>query len=166
MIGWVATQPQLDRTRVGVYGGSYGGFMVLASLVNYSDSLRAGVDIVGISNLVTLLENTNPYRVDQRRPEYGDERDPEMREFLTRISPLTQVDKITRPLLIIHGANDPRVPRSEAEQILKAVRAKGLTAWYLLAMDEGHGFRKKANRDRMGEAVIQFLDQHLLAPTP
>lgn len=166
LIGWIATQPQLDRTRVGVYGGSYGGFMVLASLVNYSDSLRAGVDIVGISNLVTLLENTNPYRVDQRRPEYGDERDPEMREFLTRISPLTQVDKITRPLLIIHGANDPRVPRSEAEQILKAVRAKGLTAWYLLAMDEGHGFRKKANRDRMGEAVIQFLDQHLLAPTP
>ena len=166
LIGWVGTQKQLDRSRVGVYGGSYGGFMVLSSLVNYSEQLRAGVDIVGISSLVTFLENTNPYRVDQRRPEYGDERDPKMREFLTRISPLTNVDKIRRPLLIIQGANDPRVPRSEAEQILEAVRGKGQTAWYLLALDEGHGFKKKSNRDRMGEVVVQFLDQHLLTPAP
>ncbi len=162
LLGWIGTQSQLDASRVAVYGGSYGGFMVLASLVNYSESLRAGVDIVGISSFVTFLENTNPYRVDQRRPEYGDERDPKMREFLTRISPLTQVDKINRPLLIIQGANDPRVPRSEAEQILSAVRGKGQTAWYLLALDEGHGFRKKGNKDRMGEVVVQFLDQHLL----
>ena len=89
-----------------------------------------------------------------------------MREFLTHISPLTQVDKINRPLLIIQGANDPRVPRSEAEQILAAVRGKGQTAWYLLALDEGHGFRKKTNKDRMGEVVVQFLDQHLLPAQP
>ena len=145
-------------------GGSYGGYMVLASLVHFGDKLRAGVDIVGISNFVTFLDNTNPYRVDQRRPEYGDERDPQMREFLHSISPLTHAHKIARPLFVIKGANDPRVPRSEAEQILKAVRDNGQQAWYMLAMDEGHGFRKKDNRDRMAEAVIQFLDQHLLPP--
>ena len=166
LIGYLGTQPQFDKSRIAVYGGSYGGYMVLASLVHYSELLRAGVDIVGISNFVTFLENTNPYRVDQRRPEYGDERDPEMREFLTGISPLTQVDKIRAPLLVIHGANDPRVPRSEAEQIVKAVRANGSDAWYLLALDEGHGFRKKGNRDRMTDAVIQFLDQHLLPAAP
>lgn len=165
LIGYIGTQPDLDASRIAVYGGSYGGYMVLAALTHYSDQLRAGVDIVGISNFVTFLENTNPYRVDQRRPEYGDERDPAMRSFLTSISPLTHVERIQRPLLVVQGANDPRVPRTEAEQILKAVRANGQTAWYLLAQDEGHGFRKKANRDRMAEAVIQFFDQHLL-PTP
>ncbi len=162
LLGWIGTQPEFDTKRIVVYGGSYGGYMVLASLVHYSDLLRAGVNIVGISNFVTFLENTNPYRVDQRRPEYGDERDPQMRQKLMEISPLTQVSKIKRPLLVIQGANDPRVPRSEAEQIVKAVRDNQQTAWYLLAMDEGHGFKKKGNRDRMGEAVVQFLDQHVL----
>jgi dipeptidyl aminopeptidase/acylaminoacyl peptidase len=166
LIGYLGTQPQFDPQRIAVYGGSYGGYMVLASMVHFSDQLRAGVDIVGISNFVTFLENTNPYRVDLRRPEYGDERDPDMREFLLSISPLTHVDRIRAPLFVIQGANDPRVPRSEAEQILKAVRANGREAWFMLATDEGHGFRKKANRDRMNEAVIQFLDMHLLPATP
>ena len=164
LIDYLGTQPQFDPQRIAVYGGSYGGYMVLASLVHFGDKLRAGVDIVGISNFVTFLDNTNPYRVDQRRPEYGDERDPQMREFLHSISPLTHADKIATPLFVIQGANDPRVPRSEAEQILKAVRDNGQQAWYMLAMDEGHGFKKKDNRDRMSEAVIQFLDQHLLPP--
>lgn len=166
LIGYLGTQPQYDPKRIGVYGGSYGGYMVLASLVQFSDRLRAGVDIVGISNFVTFLENTSPYRVDQRRPEYGDERDPDMRKFLTSISPLSRADQIRQPVFVIQGANDPRVPRSEAEQILKAVRGNGIGAWYLLALDEGHGFRKKANRDRMSEAVIQFLDQYLLPTAP
>lgn len=162
LIGYLGTQPQYDTRRIGVYGGSYGGYMVLASMVHYADQLRAGVNIVGISNFVSFLQNTNPYRVDLRRPEYGDERDPEMREFLHGISPLTQVEKIRKPLFVIQGANDPRVPRSEAEQIVQAVRANGRDAWYLLALDEGHGFRKKSNLDRMTDAVVQFLDQHLL----
>jgi len=166
LIGWIGTQGEFDAKRVAVYVGSYGGYMVLASMVRYSEFLRAGVDIVGISNFVTFLENTNPYRVDQRRPEYGDERDPEMRQFLHDISPLTQAHQIRRPLFVIQGANDPRVPRSEAEQILEAVRENGETAWFMLALDEGHGFRKKSNRDRMTEAVIQFLDQHLLPTAP
>lgn len=162
LIDYLATQPQFDTRRIAVHGGSYGGYMVLAALVHFPDRIRAGIDVVGISNFVTFLENTNPYRVDQRRPEYGDERDPEMREFLHSISPLTRADEIRAPLFVIQGANDPRVPRSEAEQILKAVRANGRDAWYMLALDEGHGFRKKTNRDRMGEALIQFLDHHLL----
>lgn len=166
LISWLGVQPQFDPKRIAVYGGSYGGYMVLASLVHHSDRLRAGVDLVGISNFVTFLENTSPYRVDQRRPEYGDERDPEMRKFLTSISPLTRVEQIRRPLFVIQGANDPRVPRSEAEQILKAVRANGMDAWFLMAQDEGHGFRKKANRDRSTEAVIQFLDQYLVPDVP
>lgn len=162
LLGWIGTREELDAERVAVYGGSYGGYMVLASMVHFSDRLRAGISSVGISNFVTFLENTNPYRVDQRRPEYGDERDPEMRAFLTSISPLTNADRITRPLFVIQGANDPRVPQSESEQILKAVRANGQEAWYMLARDEGHGFRKKANRDRMGEAISLFLQAHLL----
>lgn len=166
LIAYLGVQKDFDKSRIAVYGGSYGGYMVLASLMRHGDLLRAGVDIVGISSFVTFLESTNPYRVDQRRPEYGDERDPDMREFLHSISPLTHAREIRKPLFVIQGANDPRVPRSEAEQIVQAVRANGQTAWYLLAMDEGHGFRKKANRDRMAEAVVQFLDEHLLPPAP
>ncbi len=166
LIDYLATQPQFDPNRIAVYGGSYGGYMVLASLVHFGDKLRAGVDIVGISNFVTFLDHTSPYRVDQRRREYGDERDPGMREFLQSISPLTHAERIATPLFVIQGANDPRVPRSEAEQILKAVRENERQAWYMLALDEGHGFRKKENRDRMSEAVIQFLEQYLLPATP
>jgi len=157
LIDWIATQDDLDADRIVVFGGSYGGYMVLASMVHFDDRLAGGVDIVGISSFVTFLENTADYRRDLRRAEYGDERDPEMRAHLEKISPLNRADEITRPLFIIQGLNDPRVPASEADQILAAVRANGGEAWYMAARDEGHGFRKKSNRDAMTEAVAMFL---------
>jgi len=168
LLDFIAQRPELDASRVAVFGGSYGGYMVLASLVHHGKRLRCGVDIVGISNFVTFLENTKSYRRDLRRVEYGDERDPKMREFLHRISPTTNASKITKPLFVVQGANDPRVPDSEAEQIVKAVRKSGRPVWYLLAKDEGHGFRKKTNIVALLESVGAFLRAHLLpiAPTP
>ena len=163
LLHWIAAAPDLDASRVAVTGGSYGGYMVLAALVHYGDRLRAGVERVGISNFVTFLENTQPYRQDLRRAEYGDERDPAMREFLHAISPLNRVTEITTPLLISQGLNDPRVPASESEQMVAALRQQGVPVWYVLAKDEGHGFRKKANRDTLGAATALFLRQRLLA---
>jgi len=157
LLDWIATQPDLDENRVVVYGGSYGGYMVLASLVHFDERLQGGVSVVGISNFVTFLENTESYRRDLRRVEYGDERDPEMRAFLQDISPLNNAGRITSPLFVAQGYNDPRVPYTESEQIVAAVRENGLEAWYLLAMDEGHGFRKKTNRDYFQAATIMFL---------
>jgi dipeptidyl aminopeptidase/acylaminoacyl peptidase len=162
LLDWIATQPDLDADRVVVSGGSYGGYMVLASLVHYGDRLSAGVESVGISNFVSFLTNTEPYRRDLRRAEYGDERDPEMRAFLERISPLNNVERITRPLLILQGANDPRVPASESEQIYQALLATGVPVWYVLALDEGHGFRKKANSDYAAAATAVFLQRLVL----
>ena len=162
LLDWIGKQPELDASRVAVIGGSYGGYMVLASMTHYNDRLRAGIDIVGISDFVTFLTNTKDYRRDLRRAEYGDERDPQVRNFLEQISPLASVKKITRPMLIAQGANDPRVPRSEAEQIVASIRKQGGDAWYLLALDEGHGFAKKANRDFYQNAVVLFLQKHLL----
>lgn len=163
LLDWIGRDPRLDAGRVVVYGGSYGGFMVLASMVEYSERLAGGVAIVAISHFRTFLENTSRYRVDLRRVEYGDERDPEMRAFMERIAPLNNAARITRPLFVIHGANDPRVPASEAEQILAAVRENGTEAWYLLARDEGHGFRRQSNREAMQRAVAGFLERRLLA---
>ena len=162
LLDWIATQPDLDEDRVAVYGGSYGGYMVLSSMVHYSDRLRAGVDIVGISDFITFLENTQDYRRDLRRAEYGDERDPEMRAFFERIAPARQPDKITAPLLVIQGQNDPRVPVSEAEQIVREVRQGGRPVWYMNALNEGHGYRKQENRDLMNAVVTLFLREHLL----
>jgi len=162
LLDWIATQPDLDEDRVAVYGGSYGGYMVLASSVHYSDRLKAAVDIVGISNFVTFLENTQDYRRDLRRPEYGDERDPEMRAHLHKISPLNNVEKIRVPMFVVQGNNDPRVPVTEAEQMVAALRDQGSPVWYLNALNEGHGFRKKENRDLFSEATILFLERHLL----
>ncbi len=162
LLDWIAARPDLDPERVMVMGGSYGGHMTLAVATFYSDRIRCAVDIVGISNLVTFLENTSGYRRDLRRVEYGDERDPEMRKYLTRIAPLTNVDKIKKPLFVIQGANDPRVPRSEAEQIVKALSEKGTPVWYLLAKDEGHGFRKKRNADFQFYATVLFMQEYLL----
>jgi dipeptidyl aminopeptidase/acylaminoacyl peptidase len=162
LLDWIATQPDLDSKRVMVYGGSYGGYMVNASLTHYSDRLAGGVSAVGISNFVTFLENTSGYRRDLRRVEYGDERDPEMRKFLESISPLNNAAKITKPLFIIQGANDPRVPLSESEQLLARVKEGGGGPWYLMAKDEGHGFQKKANRDYQSAAIVMFLKQRLL----
>ena len=157
LLDWLEEQPDLDAQRVIVDGGSYGGYMVLACLVHYSDRLLGGSERVGISNFVTFLENTQGYRRDLRRVEYGDERIPEMREFLESIAPMNQIEKIRKPLLIFQGFNDPRVPVSESEQIAKALETAGVPAWYVLYMDEGHGFRKKVNQDHSFAVQIQFL---------
>jgi dipeptidyl aminopeptidase/acylaminoacyl peptidase len=166
LLDWIKGRPELDASRVVVMGGSYGGYMVLASMTHYNERLLGGVDAVGISNFVTFLENTQDYRRDLRRVEYGDERDAEMRRFLERISPANSAGKITKPLFIAQGLNDPRVPASEAEQILAAVRQNGSDPWYLLAKDEGHGFRKKSNRDFFESSVILFLEYLLQADAP
>lgn len=157
LLDWIATQPDLDASRVVVYGGSYGGYMVLASMFNYNDRLAGGVDIVGISNFSTFLKNTQGYRRDLRRVEYGDERDPAMAAFHERIAPLNNAAKITKPLFVIQGANDPRVPISEADQIVARVRGNGGEVWYMVAKDEGHGFAKKVNRDAQREAETLFF---------
>jgi len=157
LIVWIGLQSAFDAKHVVVAGGSYGGYLALATLVNYSDRLRGGVDAAGIADFVSFLTNTAPYRQNLRRAEYGDERDPEMRGFLRRISPLTNAERITRPLLVVQGKNDPRVPVSEAEAIVNSVRAKGGEVWYLLAADEGHGYRKKQNRDAYYRTFAQFL---------
>ncbi|MBN8212477.1 MAG: S9 family peptidase [Xanthomonadales bacterium] len=162
LLDWVAQQPELDSARVGVMGGSYGGYMVLASLMHYSDRIRAGIDVVGISHFGTFLKNTENYRRDLRRVEYGDERDPKMAEIFERISPLNHANRITAKLFVAQGKNDPRVPYTEAEQIVKAVRGNGQPVWYLLYADEGHGFRKKSNNDYFGAASVLFWQQNLL----
>jgi dipeptidyl aminopeptidase/acylaminoacyl peptidase len=162
LIDWISEQPDLDPGRVVVMGGSYGGYMVLASLVHYPDRLAAGIESVGISNFVTFLENTQPYRQDLRRAEYGDERDPGMRAKLEAISPLNHVDAIQRPLMISAGNNDPRVPASESEQIYAALKRAGTPVWYVLAENEGHGFRKKVNRDYNAGVMTLFLESFVL----
>ena len=159
LLVWIGVQPQFDRDRVVVMGGSYGGYMALASLIAYGERLRGGIDLLGISNFVTFLRNTAAYRRDLRRAEYGDERDTSMRVFLDRISPLTNASRIKKPLLVAAGSNDPRVPVSESEQLVWSVRAAGGEVWYLLAKDEGHGFRKKANRDAYLETAASFLQK-------
>ena len=162
LLDWIATRPELDANRVGVMGGSYGGYMVLASLVHYGDRIRAGVDVVGISHFGTFLNNTESYRRDLRRAEYGDERLPEMKAVFDRISPLNNAGRIKSPLFVAQGRNDPRVPYTEAEQIVKAVRANGQPVWFLMYADEGHGFKKKSNSDYFGAATIRFWQQYLL----
>jgi len=160
LLDWVETRPELDRKRVAVYGGSYGGYMVLASMIHYNDRLAAGVDIVGISNFVTFLKNTSAYRRDLRRAEYGDER--EIGDFLNSISPTTNAHKITIPLFVIQGQQDPRVPASEAQQIVETVRKNDVPVWYQVATNEGHGFRKKDNRDFMTYSIVRFFQEYLL----
>ena len=162
LLEWISEQSELDAERVVVYGGSYGGYMVLSSMTHYNDKLIGGIDVVGISNFVSFLENTKEYRRDLRRVEYGDERIPEMREFLTRISPVTNVGKISKPLLVVQGLNDPRVPVGESEQMVEAIRNNGSPVWYLLGKDEGHGFRKKINRDFYLNSVVLFLEEYLI----
>ena len=161
LLDWIATQPDLDENRVAVYGGSYGGYMVLACAVHYSDRLKAVVDVVGISNFVTFLENTQDYRRDLRRAAYGDERDPEMRAHLEAISPLNHVEKMNVPMLVVQGENDPRVPVTEAVQIVEALRERGQDVWYMNALNEGHGYRKKENRDVYSQVVMMFLAENL-----
>ena len=162
LLDWIAAQPDLDKDRIMVTGGSYGGYMTLAVATHYNDRIRASLDVVGISNFNTFLKNTETYRRDLRRVEYGDERDPKMYEHLEKISPLTNAHKITKPLFVVQGKNDPRVPYTEAEQIVAAARKNGTPVWFLMANDEGHGFGKKNNADYLYYSTILFIKEHLL----
>ncbi len=162
LLDWIAAQPGLDKSRVMVTGGSYGGYMTLASMTHYNDRFRCALDVVGISNWVTFLEHTEAYRRDLRRAEYGDEREPKMREFLEKISPLASAGKITKPMFVVQGRNDPRVPYTEAEQMVSAIKKNGGPVWYLLAKDEGHGFSTKKNQDFQFLATLKFVDDNLL----
>ncbi|HTU46923.1 MAG TPA: prolyl oligopeptidase family serine peptidase [Bryobacteraceae bacterium] len=162
LIDWIGTRPDLDANRIAVTGGSYGGHMTLAISTFYSPRIRCSIDVVGMSNLVTFLEHTEAYRRDLRRVEYGDERDPKMREFLEKIAPMNNVEKIQKPMLVVAGKNDPRVPVSESNQIVAALKKQGTPVWYIVAKDEGHGYRKKDNADFQFYASVAFLQKYLL----
>jgi dipeptidyl aminopeptidase/acylaminoacyl peptidase len=162
LFDWIATRPDLDATRIAVTGGSYGGHMTLAVSTFYSDRIRCSIDVVGMSNLVTFLEHTEGYRRDLRRVEYGDERDPKMREFLERIAPMNNIEKIKKPMMVVAGKNDPRVPVSESDQIVAGLKKQGTPVWYVMAKDEGHGFQKKTNQDYEFYADVEFLQEFLL----
>ena len=157
LLDWIGTQGDLDPKRVAVYGQSYGGYMSLAVSTHFSDRLVGGVERYGISNWISFLQNTEAYRRDNRRAEYGDERDPAMRAVLERISPLASVGKIRKPMLVMQGANDPRVPQSESDQVVERLRSNGVDTWYVLFADEGHGFLKKQNNDLRREVETMFL---------
>ena len=162
LLDWLPSRPELDPARVMATGGSYGGFMTLQVAWNYADRIRCARDVVGISNLVTFLKNTESYRRDLRRVEYGDERDPKMAEFLERIAALNNAAKITKPLFVIQGFNDPRVPRTEALQIVDTLKKQNTPVWFLMAKDEGHGFAKKKNLDFQFYSTVQFIREFLL----
>jgi dipeptidyl aminopeptidase/acylaminoacyl peptidase len=162
LLDWIATQPDLDASRVMVTGASYGGNVALVTAMTYPDRIRCAIDIYGPSSLVTFLERTAAYRRDLRRVEYGDERDPQTRALLDRLAPLSHSASITRPLFVVQGENDPVVPRSESDQIVSAVRRNGVPVWYFVAKDEGHGFSRKSNRDYLFYATVMFVKQFLL----
>ncbi len=162
LLDWIKTRPDLDADRIMVTGGSYGGHMTLAISYLYSNRIRCALDIVGMSNLVTFLEHTESYRRDLRRVEYGDERDPKMRAFLEQIAPLNNADKIKKPLFVVQGKNDPRVPYTEAEQIVNTLKKHDTPVWFLMANDEGHGFAKKKNADFLFYAKVLFMQEFLL----
>ncbi len=165
LLDWVATQPDLDASRVAVVGQYYGGYMALAVAAHYNDRLVGVIDLYGISNFITFLENTEGYRRDLRRAEYGDERDPAMRAVFEKISPINMSDRMKAPMMIYQGANDPRVPASESEQMVARLRAQGTAVWYILAKDEGHGVHKKSNQEAVRATEVQFL-QSVLNPAP
>ena len=162
LIDWIGEQPEYDSDRIAVFGGSYGGYMVLGTMMHYNDKLRCGVDLFGISNFVSFLEGTEAYRRDLRRAEYGDERDAKMRAHLLKISPNQYPEKFTKPLMVYQGANDPRVPEKESRQMVDAIRKQGGEVWYILAKDEGHGISKKANREVVVPTMVLFFQKHLL----
>ena len=162
LLDWIALQPDLDASKVMVTGGSYGGYMTLAVATLYNDRIACALDVVGVSNFNTFLQNTESYRRDLRRAEYGDERDPAMRAFFERTAPLNRAANITKPLFVVQGGNDPRVPRTESEQMVARVKQNGAPVWYLMARDEGHGFRKKGNQDFQFYATVMFIRRFLL----
>lgn len=158
-VEWLTDQRAVDSDRIAVMGGSYGGFMTLASVTEYPDLWAAGIDIVGIANFVTFLENTGEWRRSHREAEYGSlEND---RELLEEISPIHKVDRVQAPLFVLHGANDPRVPLSEADQIVEEVRAHDVPVKELVFDDEGHGFAKLENRIEAYTKIADFLDEHV-----
>ena len=162
LLDWIATQPDLDASRVLVAGRSYGGFMSLAVAAAYAERIVASIAIVGISHFTTFLERTETYRRDLRRIEYGDERDPAIRAFFDRISPLANADRIRKPLFVVAGRNDPRVPYEEGERMVAKVRDNGIPVWHLVADDEGHVFTRKANTDFVFQAQALFVQRHLV----
>lgn len=162
LLDWVATQPGLDKDRIMVTGGSYGGYMTLAVAFHYPEKIRCALDVVGISNFNTFMKNTEAYRRDLRRAEYGDERSPEIAAFFESIAPLNNTAKIKKPLFIVQGGNDPRVPYTESIQMKDKIKENGGTVWFLMAKDEGHGFRKKNNADFQFYATNAFIAQYLL----
>lgn len=161
LLDWVAKQPDLDASRVAVVGQSYGGYMVLAVAGHYNDRIAGAIDLYGISDWVTFLQNTEGYRRDNRRAEYGDERDPKMRAVFDRIAPIRMSDRMKKPMMVFQGANDPRVPRTESEQMVAKLRAQGTEVWYVLARDEGHGIQKKANQEAVRATEVVFLKKVL-----
>jgi dipeptidyl aminopeptidase/acylaminoacyl peptidase len=162
LLDWITTQPTLDATRVMVTGGSYGGYMTLASMFHYNDRVRCAIDVVGISNFVSFFERTQPYRRDLRRVEYGDERDPKIKAFFEEVSPLKHASAITKPMFIIAGRNDPRVPWQEGEQMTRAIRQNGAPVWFLIGENEGHGFAHKQNQDFQFASSVAFVEKYLL----
>ena len=162
LLDWIAKQPEVDKDKIMIMGRSYGGYMTLATAFHYADRIKCSVDIVGISNFNTFLKNTEEYRRDLRRAEYGDERDSKMAAFFDKTAPLNNTDKIKKPMFIIQGTNDPRVPVTEAMQMRDKLKAQGNTVWYLEAKDEGHAFKKKANIDYVRLAIIRFMQEYLV----
>lgn len=161
LLDWIATQPDLDASRVAVVGQSYGGYMVLAVAGHYNDRVAGIIDLYGISDFTTFLQNTEGYRRDLRRAEYGDERDPKMRAVFAKIAPISMSARMKKPMMVFQGANDPRVPRTESEQMVAKLRAQGTEVWYVLAKDEGHGIYKKANQKAVRATEVVFLKKVL-----
>jgi len=164
LFDWIANQPDLDASRVAVVGQSYGGYMVLAVAGHYNDRIAGAIDLYGISDWVTFLQNTEGYRRDLRRAEYGDERDPKMKAVFDKIAPIKMSDRMKKPMMVFQGANDPRVPRTESEQMVARLRAQGTEVWYVLAKDEGHGIFKKANQEAVRATEVVFLRKVLGVP--
>lgn len=162
LLDWIPSRSDLDPERVMVTGGSYGGYMTLAVATHYDDRVRCALDVVGVSNFISFMERTEAYRRDLRRVEYGDERNPKIRAFFERIAPLNNAAKITKPLFVVAGKNDPRVPVQESEQMVATVRKNGTPVWWLMAQDEGHGFAKKKNQDYQFYATVMFIKEYLL----
>jgi dipeptidyl aminopeptidase/acylaminoacyl peptidase len=162
LLDWIGKNPALDAGKIMITGGSYGGYMTWAVAYEYNDKICCSLPIVGPSNLVTLLEHTEAYRRDLRRVEYGDERDPKMREYLEKTAPLNNSEKIRKPVYAAVGKNDPRVPWTESRQMLDKLKNNGITTWFLMANDEGHGYAKKKNQDYLFYSTIMFVRQFLL----
>ncbi|HEV7674538.1 MAG TPA: prolyl oligopeptidase family serine peptidase [Candidatus Angelobacter sp.] len=162
LLDWIGKNPALDSSKIMITGGSYGGYMTWAIAYEYNDKICCSLPIVGPSNLVTLLEHTEAYRRDLRRVEYGDERDPKVREYLEKTAPLNNSEKIRKPVYAVVGKNDPRVPWTESRQMLDKLKGNGIQTWFLMANDEGHGYAKKKNQDFLFYSTILFVQQFLL----